>query len=250
MIDLRTLLIDCRIAVRNASGNAGGEELIDRLDKAIQEVSRSGAKSDADTKAKPSVAQKVALAWQTAARGLKISHPELYEQLSQRVMGMLDTRTLDEPTDELLRLESEAEKLRRNAAWTKGELDRLQARAEQAQESLAQLQEALAAAVPDLSRGDDPQMFAKLCIQELVRAAKRTGPGIKGESGAGQDTAVPSRTVLEQIAAGARNFNSGQRDWTISEAMCLTGWQFTPVELIEKGDAWLARLLLDKGNIE
>jgi hypothetical protein len=249
MINLRTLLLDCRIALRGAVGNEAAEELTERLDKAIQEVTRAGV-AEESAKAKPSVAQKVALAWQTAARSLKISHPALYEQLSQRVMGMLDTRTLDEPTDELLKLEGKVEKLGLKAARAQEDLELVEGRLEKAQHALAQLQGALAAAVPDLAPGDDPQQFAQLCIQELVRASKRTGPGLKGGDGARQEDRVPPRAVVEQVAAGARNFSNEQRDWTISEAMCLTNWEFTPVELIEKGDAWLASLLLEKGTVD
>lgn len=249
MSNLRTLLIDCRIAMRGAADTARAEQLTERIDKAIQDLSRAEV-VETSVKAKPSVAQKVALAWQTAARGLKISHPELYDQLSGRVMGMLDTRNLDEPTDELLRLEGEVEKLRKDSAWTQGELDRLQARAEKAQAALDTLVAELSAAVPGATRDDDIIKFAQQCIQDLVRASKRTGPGIGNVAAPVQEERVPPRAVAEQVAAGERKFSNEQRDWTISEAMCLTGWQFTPIELIEKGDAWLARLLLDKGTIE
>ncbi len=249
MRDLRTLLIDCRIALRGAAADSGREQLTERIDEAIQELVKAGAPVEAP-RAKPSVAHKVALAWQSAARSLKISHPELYDQLSERVMGILDTRNLDEPTDELLRLGGEVEKLRKDATWAHGELDRLQARAEQAQEALEELRRGLAEAVPDLSLGDDPQQFALICLQELVRASKRTGPGLKGEATPAEESAVPAKTLVAQVAAGVTKFNSAQRDWIISEAMTLTGWEFTPIELIEKGDRWLAKLMLDKGNLD
>jgi len=31
----------------------------------------------------------------------------------------------------------------------------------------------------------------------------------------------------------------------VAEAMIVTGWQFTPVELLGRGEPWLAGLLLD-----
>ena len=45
--------------------------------------------------------------------------------------------------------------------------------------------------------------------------------------------------------APLRFFNKEQREWCVGEAMVVTGFQFTPVELIEKGDAAMARLILD-----
>ena len=47
------------------------------------------------------------------------------------------------------------------------------------------------------------------------------------------------------VAAGAGTLTKEQREWCVGEAMVVTGFQFTPVELIEKGDAAMARLILD-----
>ena len=59
-----------------------------------------------------------------------------------------------------------------------------------------------------------------------------------------QDT-VPSHQLLEAVAAGAAAFSKEQREWCVGEAMVLTGFSFTPVELIEKGDAAMAKTILE-----
>jgi len=56
---------------------------------------------------------------------------------------------------------------------------------------------------------------------------------------------MPGRAVLEAVIAGQRKFTKAQLEFTIAEAMVLTGWQLTPLELTEKGEPWLARLVLD-----
>ena len=47
------------------------------------------------------------------------------------------------------------------------------------------------------------------------------------------------------MAAGAATLTKEQREWCVGEAMVLTGFQYTPVELLEKGDAHVARLIVD-----
>ncbi|HEX5693593.1 MAG TPA: hypothetical protein VFY00_03120, partial [Arenimonas sp.] len=55
---------------------------------------------------------------------------------------------------------------------------------------------------------------------------------------------MPGRAVLEAVIAGERKFNKAQLEFTIAEAMVLTGWQMTPLELTQKGEPWLADLIL------
>ena len=50
--------------------------------------------------------------------------------------------------------------------------------------------------------------------------------------------------ALAAAAAGAATFTREQREWCVGEAMVLTGFQFTPVELLEKGDSHIAKLIL------
>ena len=55
---------------------------------------------------------------------------------------------------------------------------------------------------------------------------------------------IPGRAVLEAVIAGKRNFTKEQLEFTISEAMVLSGWELTPLELMAKGEVWLARQVL------
>jgi hypothetical protein len=55
---------------------------------------------------------------------------------------------------------------------------------------------------------------------------------------------MPGRAVLEAVIAGERKFTKQQLEFSIAEAMVLTGWQQTPLELMEQGEAWLAELIL------
>ena len=59
---------------------------------------------------------------------------------------------------------------------------------------------------------------------------------------------MPSREVLEAVVAGKRQFNKAQLEFTVGEVMVLTGWEMTPIELIEKGEPWLAKKVLDHQN--
>lgn len=50
------------------------------------------------------------------------------------------------------------------------------------------------------------------------------------------------------VAAGQRPLSVGQREWCVGEAMVLTGFAHDPIELIARGDAALAQLVL--GNAQ
>ncbi|WP_332654509.1 hypothetical protein, partial [Brevundimonas sp.] len=58
------------------------------------------------------------------------------------------------------------------------------------------------------------------------------------------DAPMPGRAVLEAVIAGERKFTKAQLEFTIAEAMVLTGWAQTPLELMEQGEPWLAELIL------
>jgi hypothetical protein len=60
---------------------------------------------------------------------------------------------------------------------------------------------------------------------------------------------VPTRAILRAVQAGQRGFSAEQRDWVVGEAMAVTGWQFTPLELLAKGEPWLAERLLASASL-
>lgn len=251
MKELRTLLIDCRIELRKLVRDFHKTELCERLDVAVQSLASAGG-ADMDLKQAPSQTQvqnvketsnQVALAWQTAARDLKFSHPTLYDQMSKKVMSKLGLKTLVDQVDELRQLED-----------TVGELKKHQESAEKARQAVElerdALLGALASAVPELSDGGDRIGVALARIDLLQKQAQAGGSGKPGKGAAAAGTAeeenrIPTPEVLGMVAAGVRRFTNAQREWCVGEAMVLSGFQLTPMELIEQGDAQIAKIISD-----
>jgi len=253
MKELRTLLIDCRIELRKLVRDFHKTELCERLDVAVQSLANAGGvEADLKQPVKAEVVQnvketssQVALAWQTAARDLKFSHPTLYDQLSKKVMSKLGVKTLVDQVDELRQLED-----------TVGELKKHQESAEKARQSVElerdALLGALASAVPELSDGGDRVGVALARIDLLQKQAQSGGGGAgnagKGSAAAGaaeEENRIPTPEVLGMVASGVRRFTNAQREWCVGEAMVLSGFQLTPMELIEQGDAQIAKIISD-----
>lgn len=255
MKELRTLLIDCRIELRKLVRDFHKTELCERLDVAVQSLASAGG-AEMDLKQAPSQTQvqsvketssQVALAWQTAARDLKFSHPTLYDQLGKKVMSKLGVKMLVDQVDELRQLED-----------TVGELKKHQESAEKAKQAVElerdALLGALASAVPELSDGGD-RIGVALARIELLQKQARSGSGSagKGTAAAGsadEENRIPTPEVLGMVAAGARRFTNAQREWCVGEAMVLSGFQLTPMELIEQGDAQIAKIINDSQKRE
>src|SRR4249919_1381811 len=229
MKQLRTLLIDCRIELRKLVREFHKTELCERLDVAVQSL--GNAEGEVDLKAAPSAAtvkevnqtsNQVALAWQTAARDLKFSHPTLYDQMSKKVMSKLGVKTLVDQVDELRQLED-----------TVGELKKQQQVAEMARHAMEverdALLGALATAVPELSDGGDRIGVALARIDLLKKQAQSGGGGGGGRSSAAsvaaeEENRIPTAEVLGLVAAGSRRFTNAQREWCVGEAMVLSGF--------------------------
>ncbi len=252
MSDLRALLVDCRVALRG-SAVQGTQSLLQRIEVAIAEVGKPGAASSAPGQVSLSqTAQQVALAWQTVARGLKHTYPNVYDDLSERVMALLDVRTLHEPTEELLALEKRTEALEKERDRLASRLEQSQERQRMLQTQLDDLHKALAAAVPE-GMGSDAHAQAlnrlELLLEKISAPPPEGGGATPSAAAVREDGNVPNRQRLEKVADGDASFTKEQRDWVLGEALNLTGWEFTPVELIEKGDQWLAVLLLERGSL-
>jgi hypothetical protein len=252
MKDLRSLLIDCRIELRKQARDFQKSELCERLDLAIQAQSSATASAalavatnEAAPGAGPEKSQtvsQVALAWQTAARDLKFSDPAIYTRLGDKVMRLLSAKTLVDPATEILQLEAKLAELQKQ----------LDASAK-AQQALSVEHDALlgavAKAVPKLKDGGDRLAVALARLAWLKSEADKAASGAPAAAAAKrapepQDT-VPTPELLGAVAAGAATLSKEQREWCVGEAMVLTGFQYTPVELLEKGDAHVARLIVD-----
>jgi hypothetical protein len=106
------------------------------------------------------------------------------------------------------------------------------------------LHKALAAAAPQVAAGGDPQSDALRRIEWLASHGGANPDAALAAKAAEMDAPMPSRAVLEAVVAGERKFSKAQLEFSIAEAMVLTGWQQTPLELLENGEPWLAGLIL------
>jgi len=109
------------------------------------------------------------------------------------------------------------------------------------------LHKSLAAALPEITH-HDPQAEALLRIEWLLKHGAGDPAAAAAAKAAEMEAPMPSREVLEAVVAGKRKFNKDQLEFTIGEVMVLTFWEMTPVELMEKGEPWLAQQVLDKQN--
>jgi hypothetical protein len=249
MKDLRDLLIDCRIELRKLSRDFQKTELCERLDLAIQSAINASTTASADAvnealpPEKAQTVSQVALAWQTASRDLKFSDPAIHARLSEKVMRLLGAKSLVDPATEIVQLEQATATLN----------DRITA-LEREQKALVverdSLLGALASAVPKLKDGGDRLAVALARVAWLKAEADKAAdvaasPGKAGKRAPEPQDTVPTPELLAAAAAGAAAFSKEQREWCVGEAMVLTGFSFTPVELIEKGDAAMAKIILD-----
>jgi hypothetical protein len=106
------------------------------------------------------------------------------------------------------------------------------------------LQKALAAAAPTVPAGKDAQSDALARIAWLTDHGGADPGAAVAVKEAEMDAPMPGRAVLEAVIAGQRKFTKQQLEFSIAEAMVLTGWQQTPLELMEQGEPWLAELIL------
>lgn len=112
------------------------------------------------------------------------------------------------------------------------------------------LQKSLAAAAPEGSASDDAQSAALQRIEWLAIHGKADPEAAVAAKAAEMEAPMPSRAVLEAVHSGTRMFNKEQLEFTIGEVMVLTGWEMTPIELLAKGQPWLAeQVLKHQGSI-
>lgn len=246
MKEIRALLIDCRIELRRLVRDFHKTPLCERLDAATQALANqaSTARAPDETDSGPARAEttnQVGLAWQLAARDLKFSQPALYEQLSRKVMARLGDKALADPVDELHAAQGAAEGLREQLA----ELEKQRALLEAERDAVLG---ALATAVPQLADGGDRLGVALARIDCLLNQATKVATRITPATIAEEESRIPSAEVIAAIAAGTRQFTQAQREWCVGEAMVLSGFEYTPMELIEQGDAQIARIISQARN--
>lgn len=116
-----------------------------------------------------------------------------------------------------------------------------------ARRELDDLRRMLADAVPSVHDGIPAAEAARLRMRVLIDAHARvramTAP--PPAPAAPEPTDVqPSRAVLQDVAEGSRTLTREEREWCLSEAMVLSGFRKTPVQLIEHGEPALAKMIL------
>jgi hypothetical protein len=226
MHQTRDLLLDCRTALRRADPRFENTPLKGRLDSVIVELGQAGDASRALERVQPGApaAARVAYAWQSATRELRQSHPEIYEHLWNRVLKRLDAKTMDDSTQEIDALQRSLENAQQALSAAEGELGELR----------AALVAAVANPTPGPSAPDGNGVHALPDrAWELEAPAAPAAPG------------PPGPALFHAVAAGMRSFTPDELEWCLSEAMVHTGFQRTPVQLLEQGEAGLARLLLE-----
>ena len=231
MKKLRNVLLDCRTALRRADPDFARTPLSALLDDTIIELGKLGDGPVPEAR-ETRTAQQVAYAWQSAARDLRHSHPELHEKLSARVLQMLDVDVFHDPATEIPALQSHVQ-------------DR-DAKLRDAVADLASLRQTPIDAVPTLDGNMPAAEAARVRLRMLVEAATRGG-GLPKAVAPTPTLGGPmlSREALQEIAEGRRTLNRDEREWCIGEAMVLSGFQKTPTQLLADGEAALARLILD-----
>ena len=230
MKQIRNLLLDCRAALRRADPAFAQSPLSEQLDDTILELGKAAQAAPEIAEPETRTAQQVALAWQTAARDLRFSHPELHAQLSARVLQLLDLDTMRDPAAEIAALQAQ--------------LQQQAAKHEQDAAELLSLRQALADATPPLDGNVPPAEAARLRLRQLVEAATRGG-GLPKPAPAEAAGGMLSRAQLQEVADGRRALSRDERDWCVGEAMVLSGFSQTPVQLLAGGEAALARLILE-----
>jgi len=106
------------------------------------------------------------------------------------------------------------------------------------------LHKTLAAAAPQIAVGNDAQSDALRRIEWLASNGGAGPEAAEAAKAAEMDAPMPGRAVLEAVISGERKFTKAQLEFTIAEAMVLTGWNQTPLELMQQGEPWLAELVL------
>jgi acetyl/propionyl-CoA carboxylase alpha subunit len=119
------------------------------------------------------------------------------------------------------------------------------------QGQLNTLHKTIEAATPTFDGEDDgePQHVALRRVEWLAQHAGTDPTAMAAAREEELNAPMPGQIVLEAVAAGERQFNKAQLEFSLSEAMVLCGWELTPLEIMEKGEPWLARLLLEHHSV-
>ena len=181
-----------------------------------------------------------------ALRSLIEATPPFPEQGAwmDRLDAVLDLLPAGIATPAVAAVNAELERMRQDVEDAEHARDAANLQRMKVAGQLNTLHKSLAAAAPQVSSGKDAQSDALRRIEWLVQhesAGIGTAAAVKA---AEMEAPMPSRAVLEAVVAGERKFTKAQLEFSIAEAMVLTGWAETPLELQAHGEPWIAALIL------
>lgn len=113
------------------------------------------------------------------------------------------------------------------------------------------LHKTLTAATPGFD-GDEKGEAQHVALRRIEWLTTHSGsdPGAAiAAKQAEMEAPMPGQAVLEAVIAGERRFTKAQLEFSVAEAMVLTNWELTPLEIMEKGEPWLASLILKNHSV-
>ena len=184
-------------------------------------------------------------------------HGDLIEQLRAAILASAGEtgrvawlKQLDRLTTVLQAEDARVLRLRQDVENAEHDRDAEKLQRMRVQGQLNTLQKTIEAATPSFE-GDDDGESQHVALRRVEWLARRAGTDATAMAAAREEelnAPMPGQTVLEAVLAGERQFTKAQLEFSLSEALVLCGWELTPLEIMEKGEPWLAKLLLQHHN--
>jgi len=181
-------------------------------------------------------------------------HGDLIEQLRAAILASAGEtgriawlKQLDRLTVVLQAEDARVIRLRQDVENAERDRDAEKLQRMRVQGQLSTLQKTIEAATPGFDGEDDGEL-QHVALRRVEWLARHAGTDPAAMAAAREEelnAPMPGQTVLEAVIAGERQFTKAQLEFSLSEAMVLCGWELTPLEIMEKGEPWLAKLLLD-----
>ena len=180
-------------------------------------------------------------------------HGDLIEQLRAAILASAGEtgriawlKQLDRLTVVLQAEDARVLRLRQDVETAEHDRDAEKLQRMRVQGQLNTLQKTIEAATPTFEGDEDgePQHVALRRVEWLARHAGTDPAAMAAAREEELNAPMPGQTVLEAVIAGERQFTKAQLEFSLSEAMVLCGWELTPLEIMQKGEVWLATLLL------
>ena len=181
------------------------------------------------------------------------AHGDLIEQLRAAILASAGEtgriawlKQLDRLTVVLQAEDARVIRLRQDVENAERDRDGEKLQRMRVQGQLKTLQNTIEAATPTFD-GDFDGEAQHVALRRVEWLAQHAGTDPAAMAAAREEelnAPMPGQTVLEAVIAGERQFTKAQLEFSLSEAIVLTNWELTPLEIMEKGEPWLAELIL------